>query len=1557
MFNKTKTKRIIALIALTTLTFSQAYADDQSDVKTHINNMQNSTNNVWILWEIFTKVFDSEGKIKEVFLAFTNVATNWYLPMWDTLKLVDSPLFVLAWKVWIWTELPTETLTLSWGLSLTKDPDSWDDVWDRDYNDTRYVWVAWTAADSNLLDWLDSLAFQRDVAWTTCANGIESIADNGTVVCSTSPWDTNAWTECLVWEYLDWDGTCKTERYNALFDTELEIDAAVSNNGYDSTADTIADDGIIQETEIAQNTLDDTEIEDDSLTASSLAIDSVWNSELASSAVDSTNIVNDTITETDIIDSFVARDSDKLDTLDSTQFLRSDESDLMSGSLDVNGVLSFWETGYEIKSSKSVWNVTSIIHSETWKWLELRANNDSYNQFILDESWNVGINKTNPWYKLEVNGTMNSTTLYEGTVSLVSKYLGILAKATDSDKLDGIDSTWFIQVWTSWDQLQDGTIDSSEIEDNTITGTDILNSTITGTDISNNSLTADDLAVGSVWTSEVQDNSLTSADINDNSLTSTDIFNNTITEDDISDSFKARDSDKLDWIDSTRILTQRSDIGSTVDLNSYLTTWLHHQNSNASAAAWTNYPEAQAWMLEVVEDGDMVYQKYHVYNGTWNVYFRTKYTTTWNSWKKMFRSWDSWDLIADGTIDASEIQDNTISAADLAPSSVWTSEIADNTITALDILNSTITAADLAANSVWTSEVQDNTLTATDLAVDSVWASELANDSVASANIIANTITAADLATSSVATAEILDNTITETDISDSFKARDSDKLDAIDSTQFVRSDVSDTVAWSLSFTNTNGILWESWVNRITHNDWGWNVQIRFWHDYSSTDERFTHAWTAYYIGWSVDAAWTSLDLKVATNGWAWNDAAVTWWNVLSVWPSNLTWWGNNILVTWTSWDNIADGTIDGSEIQDNTIAAADIATGWVWTSEILDNSISETDISDSFKARDSDKLDALDSTQFLRSDASDTTSWDLKIIKNRPTLVLDSANAWSNTDEQSARLTIWESGENGSAALHLTYTWDWYGHIGMGSMTSTDATPAYEALKFYYQNNDVTALWNLSVTVNPDSWDDVWDRDYNDARYINVWESWDSILDGTIDASEIQDNTISAADLAASSVWTSEIADNTVSSSDILNNTITETDISDSFKARDSDKLDAIDSTQFVRSDTSDVIASNHEFYGTDITWVYWSAPIEIREVNNVTTAQSSEAYAPAITWHWGGRQQWQLSLESDWVFHFRDWVTHTNLKSVNAASYQENGTALSSKYLGISAKAADSEKVDGINGASLLRSDVNDNLTAAIIVPTANRDEWMFGTYDSTKTQHIWSMWTGYRNSAAGTNFGNLYGLAYKHTNNTTGWTMAWGHQMVWAQNWNGTSAMGTNIWTSWAVIVDSSTVIWADAWIEWDRIRQWTVDGSEIQDNSLYAADIAADSIWASELANNSVASANVVDNSLTATDLAANSCWDSELIDTPTFTNINVLSGNSNWLRFWSSNSYKISMWNATENHYGPVNGYSINSAMSSTVWRWFTWWVTWVAPVAALEVTTWNMQIKWGLKTTCIWNCF
>ena len=89
-----------------------------------------------------------------------------------------------------------------------------------------------------------------------------------------------------------------------------------------------------------------------------------------------------------------------------------------------------------------------------------------------------------------------------------------------------------------------------------------------------------------------------------------------------------------------------------------------------------------------------------------------------------------------------------------------------------------------------------------------------------------------------------------------------------------------------------------------------------------------------------------------------------------------------------------------------------------------------------------------------------------------------------------------------------------------------------------------------------------------------------------------------------------------------------------------------------------------------------------------------------------------------------------------------------------------------------------------------TSNRDNGMYGSYDSTKTDHIWSMGTAYRNSSTGANFGNLYGLAYKHTNNSTGGTMASGHQMVWCQNGSPNSAVGTNIWTSGTIIESSDS-----------------------------------------------------------------------------------------------------------------------------------------------------------------------
>ncbi|KFA97563.1 hypothetical protein [Vibrio sp. ER1A] len=83
---------------------------------------------------------------------------------------------------------------------------------------------------------------------------------------------------------------------------------------------------------------------------------------------------------------------------------------------------------------------------------------------------------------------------------------------------------------------------------------------------------------------------------------------------------------------------------------------------------------------------------------------------------------------------------------------------------------------------------------------------------------------------------------------------------------------------------------------------------------------------------------------------------------------------------------------------------------------------------------------------------------------------------------------------------------------------------------------------------------------------------------------------------------------------------------------------------------------------------------------------------------------------------------------------------------------------------------------------VNTDKRAAGMYGVYDSKRIGHIWSMGTAYKIPADGANFGTLYGFAYKHTNNTTGGTMAGGHQAVWCTNGVPQAALGDDgIWSS--------------------------------------------------------------------------------------------------------------------------------------------------------------------------------
>lgn len=116
------------------------------------------------------------------------------------------------------------------------------------------------------------------------------------------------------------------------------------------------------------------------------------------------------------------------------------------------------------------------------------------------------------------------------------------------------------------------------------------------------------------------------------------------------------------------------------------------------------------------------------------------------------------------------------------------------------------------------------------------------------------------------------------------------------------------------------------------------------------------------------------------------------------------------------------------------------------------------------------------------------------------------------------------------------------------------------------------------------------------------------------------------------------------------------------------------------------------------------------------------------------------------------------------------------------------DADTVDGLQAASFMRRDADDSFSGKYV--SSSRQGGIYGTYDSNKIDHIWGMGTSYVVNSAGTNFGNLYGMAYKHTNNTTGGTMAGGHQIVFVNNGIPGVSIGLNggIWTSGTITADS-------------------------------------------------------------------------------------------------------------------------------------------------------------------------
>ena len=245
--------------------------------------------------------------------------------------------------------------------------------------------------------------------------------------------------------------------------------------------------------------------------------------------------------------------------------------------------------------------------------------------------------------------------------------------------------------------------------------------------------------------------------------------------------------------------------------------------------------------------------------------------------------------------------------------------------------------------------------------------------------------------------------------------------------------------------------------------------------------------------------------------------------------------------------------------------------------------------------------------------------------------------------------------------------------------------------------------------------------------------------------------------------------------------------------KAADSEKVDGINGASLLRSDAAD------SFSGI-LTGTASTENLKIGGIRGTAKGSQTGEYIHLYNRvHIGGPSGWGAATHGAPNHGLSTWGS-ANFGMNASGVLQLNGTTFLTKDRLLqnvtntnwdkaygwgnhaSAGYLTSFDITDQTDSKYLRSNANDTFSGSLV--SSNRANGIFGSYDSTKTDSIWSMGTSYKNAEDGSDFGSLYGLAYKHTNNKTGGTMAGSHQMVWCHNGTPKSAMGTGLWTSGTV-----------------------------------------------------------------------------------------------------------------------------------------------------------------------------
>ena len=996
--------------------------------------------------------------------------------------------------------------------------------------------------------------------------------------------------------------------------------------------------------------------------------------------------------------------------------------------------------------------------------------------------WNVGIGKQ-PTQALDVSGNIASS----GYASI--DYLKFNNNEPGNLNSDGdvwFDSSRGIIINRSqqvWQENWNGTytvLDTSNI------------SWLNGVTISNTAAWISWIESINFWLSNVSwsvlaDSSITSSKIQNGSITSANIANNTITESDISDSFVARDSSLLDWLDST--IFARKDT-----TNTFLEALTI---SNANYNAHLNLIRSgETWNITPSTDGSLNF----LHPSGWSDnrlevpgLDSSARITVWGT--NVFLYWDSWDNIQDDTIDSSEIQNGTITSTD----------IANNTITEADISDSFVAR-------------DSNLLDGYDSSENSVWSTIAVRNSSWDIN--------ARLFRSEYdSTNGNIGYIMTQVDTDNNNFIRPSTPAQfrsAITDGFYVGKTGNETISWNKTFsdtitaTNWVGFSWEAGVNSITHNDWWWNVQIRFWHDFTSSDERFIHDGTAFYIWWGLDSSNGQLEMKVATNGWAWNDQAITWWPTFSIWQSDITWWWASILTSSSS--------INGSQITDNTIDSSELNNSAVFTvwgiRTYHDNNEPWTDTQFWRSSSQYMTLHGWSGWNYLSSISSDTNQKNFAIKVYR----------WATMnqfifDGSNGMFTAASISWNGASITNIS--WD---NIQDGTIDGSEI-----------QNGTITSTDIANDTIT--------ETDISNgfvARNSNLLDWYNTSTSGAANSVVVSNGSadIFARLFRSSYAWqtsVSQSADIAFRNNDSNDNYIRFTNRTGLLgyigKVNDSDTLDGIDSWSFLRSDANEyytgwkLIVQRDSTNTINTSWD--TSQFQIRQSNS-----SGDSYATFhIAWKyaanfgldgttndfavWG----WSLGTNSYRVLH--EW----NLWSVTIPGDSiQNGTIDSSEIQDNTITGADIA-ANSINGSELNSNAVtswhivNGTITGTDIATNTITESDIADNFVARNSSQLWGRilaeWsaasTVVSRDGAGDINARLFRSEYDSTNGNVWYIMT---QVDTASN---NYIRPTTKAQFRAAVTDGAYI---NIWSSWDQIQDNTIDSSEIQNGTIWRIDLATD-----------------------------------------------------------------------------------------------------------------------------------